>query len=97
MGDLLDQLILVGRTIGEFAAEKLIHHHTQRVDVGLLSQRLVAQLLRGHIAWGADGIHDLRNVGVNQQRGTEVTDSYIASTGGKQVSWFDIPMDQPKR
>ena len=89
--DLVDHAEVVRGLVGQLAGQQLVHHHAQRVDVGLLVERLLADLLGGHVGGRADPGH-MGGIGSGGQGKPEVGDLDVGRPGHQDVPGLDVPV-----
>src|SRR5262245_19762357 len=92
LGDLEDDAELVAAAVRQGAGEQLVHHHTERIEVGAIVHHLVADLLGRHVR-GRAYARDLRSFGADVDGEAEVADAHVGRLGGvEDVAGLDVAM-----
>ena len=91
--DLVDHRDRVLGAERELAGEQLVHHHAERVDVGLDGRRLLVDLLGRHVGRRAEEALDLRVRRVRDLGGAEVADLDVVALGQQDVGRLDVAVD----
>ena len=94
--DAVDQRRLVPGPERQAPGQELEEDDAQRVEVGLLVERVALDLLGRHVGRGADA-HDEGRVAVHVlaqvQRQAEIEDLRLVVAGDQDVGWLDVTMD----
>ena len=89
---LVEQAGLVRPDERQFPRQQLIHHHAERINVGLMRQFLVLDLFRRHVGGRADALK-VRVLTADMQGHAEIADLDVVACSGQDVCRFDITVN----
>ncbi len=89
--DLVNHAVVVARIKRQLSGQQPVHGHRQRIDVRLMSERLLPDLLRRHIGRRTHAAYLCRLLAFNQCR-TEIGNLDVVVAADHDIGRLDIPV-----
>ena len=91
--DLVDQRRRIGAAERQATGEHLVEHHAERIQVGLVIQRIALDLLRAHVGRGPQAVDEGRidvDVFLDVERQAEIHQLDLVVLGDQHVGRLDV-------
>ena len=79
------------------AAQHLVHHRAERIEVGARVERVALHLLGRHVGRAAGHALEARDLGIGDQRDAEIDDAHVAILGEQDVRRLDVAVHHAAR